>query len=171
MSLQTRLMTAVIGFVSLILVIVAIITSATLGSTLEQQLDDKVKGYAVTIRDQVVERVAPSDATVENILYRIDPVPGLLLSVGSPVAGATGVAFHDNRAELSNRSTTLTSEQLRQLYGTVALGTQGTITFDGLGSYRVFATTASNGVVVVTGLPRDEIQNQLTQLLTVIVLA
>lgn len=171
LSLQTRLMTAVIGFVSLILVIVAVITSATLGSTLEQQLDDKVKGYAATIRDRVVEQIAPSDATVENILYRIDPVPGLLLSVGSPVAGATGVAFHDNRAELSNRSTTLTSEQLRQLYGTVALGTQATITFDGIGSYRVFATTASNGVVIVTGLPRDEIQNQLTQLLTVIVLA
>ena len=37
MSLQTRLMTAVIGFVSLILVIVAVITSATLSRTLEDQ--------------------------------------------------------------------------------------------------------------------------------------
>ena len=45
MSLQTRLMTAVIGFVSLILIIVAVITSATLGSTLEQQLDDLRRAF------------------------------------------------------------------------------------------------------------------------------
>ncbi len=171
MSLQTRLMTAVIGFVSLILIIVAVITSATLGSTLEQQLDDKVKGYAVTIRDRVVEGVAPSDATVENILYRLDPVPGLLLSVGSPVAGPTGVAFDDSRGALSSTRQTLTPEQLRQLYATVALGTPATVSFEGLGSYRVVGTTASNGVVVITGLPRDDIQSQLTQLLTVILLA
>ena len=45
MSLQTRLMTAVIGFVSLILVIVAVITSALLGSTLERQLEDRPVSY------------------------------------------------------------------------------------------------------------------------------
>lgn len=172
MSLQTRLMTAVIGFVSLILVIVAVITSATLGSTLERQLDDEVKGYAVTIRDQWVSRSNPSEATAENILYGRDvKVPGLLFSVASPVVGPTGLVFDDNRGDLTSSSQTLTPEQLQRLYGTVALGTPATVSFDGLGSYRIFATTASNGVVVVTGLPRDGIQNQLTQLLTVILLA
>lgn len=171
MSLQTRLMTAVIGFVSLILVIVAVITSATLGRTLEDQLDDEVRGYAIAIRDRVVERIEPSRATVENLLYNIDPVPGLLLSVASPVAGATGVAFDDDPGELSSTSTTLSSEQLKQVYGTVALGTPATVSIDGVGSYRVVGTTASNGVLVVTGLPRDDIQNQLAQLLTVIALA
>lgn len=171
MSLQTRLMTAVIGFVSLILVIVAVITSATLGSTLEDQLDNKVKSYAATIRDRIVEGIAPSEATVDNILYRLDPMPGLLLSLGSPIAGPSGVAFEDSRGALNSTPQPLTPGQLQQLYGTVALGTPATVSFDGLGSYRVVATTASNGVVVVTGLPRDDIQHQLTQLLTVILLA
>lgn len=172
MSLQTRLMTAVIGFVSLILVIVAVITSATLGSTLEDQLDNKVKTYAATIRDGIVERVAPSEATVDNILPLLNTrVPGLLLSLGSPVAGPSGVTFQESRGALNSTPQSLTPEQLQRLYGTVALGTPATVSFDGLGSYRVVATTASNGVVVVTGLPRDDVQNQLTQLLTVILLA
>lgn len=172
MSLQTRLMTAVIGFVSLILVIVAVITSATLGSTLEDQLDNKVKTYAATIRDGIVELVAPSEATVDNILPLLNTrVPGLLLSLGSPVAGPSGVTFQESRGALNSTPQSLTPEQLQRLYGTVALGTPATVSFDGLGSYRVVATTASNGVVVVTGLPRDDVQNQLTQLLTVILLA
>ncbi|BDZ37703.1 hypothetical protein GCM10025863_03170 [Microbacterium suwonense] len=41
-SLQARLMAAVIGFVSLILVVVAVITSATLGSALEQRLQEQL---------------------------------------------------------------------------------------------------------------------------------
>lgn len=171
MSLQTRLMTAVIGFVSLILVIVAVITSATLGSTLEDQLDNKVKSYAMTISDRIVEGTAPTEATVDNILSRLDPVPGLLLSIGSPIAGPSGVTFEDTRGALNSTPQTLTTEQLQKLYGTVALGTPATVSFDGLGSYRVYATTASNGVVVITGLPRDDVQNQLAQLLTVILLA
>ena len=172
MSLQTRLMTAVIGFVSLILVIVAVITSATLGSTLEDQLDNKVKSYAATIRDRIVEGIAPSEATVDNILPLLGSrAPGLLLSLGSPVAGPSGVTFQETRGALNSTPQPLTPEQLQRLYGTVALGTPATISFDGLGSYRVVATTASNGVVVVTGLPRDDVQNQLTQLLTVILLA
>ncbi|WP_431790930.1 sensor histidine kinase [Microbacterium paraoxydans] len=172
MSLQTRLMTAVIGFVSLILVIVAVITSATLGSTLEDQLDNKVKSSAATIRDGIVERIAPSEATVDNILPLLNSrVPGLLLSLGSPVAGPSGVTFQESKGTLNSTPQSLTPEQLQRLYGTVALGTPATVSFDGLGSYRVVATTASNGVVVVTGLPRDDVQNQLTQLLTVILLA
>lgn len=128
MSLQTRLMTAVIGFVSLILVIVAVITSATLGSTLEDQLDNKVKSYAATIRDGIVERVAPSEATVDNILPLLNTrVPGLLLSLGSPVAGPSGVTFQESRGALNSTPQSLTPEQLQRLYGTVALGTPATV--------------------------------------------
>ena len=73
MSLQTRLMTAVIGFVSLILVIVAVITSATLGSTLEDQLDNKVKSYAATIRDRdtMTQDRVPIDNVKRVILDRM----------------------------------------------------------------------------------------------------
>lgn len=171
MSLQTRLMTAVIGFVSLILIIVAVITSATLGTTLERQLDQKLVGYA-RITSQLVERVPANQATVDNVLQGEDPrIPGLLFALASPVTGATGVAFNDSQAELSSVSEELTSDQLHDLVGALGSNVPTTISVDGLGSYRVVATTTSNGVVVITGLPRADIQNQLTQLLTVIALA
>ena len=172
MSLQTRLMTAVIGFVSLILVIVAVITSATLGSTLERQLDEKVKGYAVAITSQWVEKVPANLATVDNVLAGRNPqIPDLLFAVASPVTGATGVAFDDSQGDLSGTPQALTSDQLHSVIGALGGGSPATVSVDGLGSYRIVVTTTSNGVVVVTGLPRDEIQNQLTQLLTVIALA
>ncbi len=67
MSLQTRLMTAVIGFVSLILIIVAVITSATLGKTMEDQLDQKLNNSAHALVG-VTEAFAPSAATAQNVL-------------------------------------------------------------------------------------------------------
>ncbi len=84
MSLQTRLMTAVIGFVSLILVIVAVITSATLGSTLEDQLDNKVKSYAATIRDRIVEgsRHPRPPSTTSCIAWT--PCPGCCCRSAAP---------------------------------------------------------------------------------------
>lgn len=172
MSLQTRLMTAVIGFVSLILIIVAIITSATLGSTLERQLDEKLKGYAEVITKQLVEPVPADRATVDNILKSATPqIPGLLFAVASPVTGTTGVAFDNSKGDLGGTSQALTAEQLHELVGALSGGTPATVSLTGLGSYRIIVNSASNGVIVVTGLPRDEIQNQLTQLLTVIALA
>ena len=76
MSLQTRLMTAVIGFVSLILVIVAVITSALLGSTLERQLEDRLHSYSNTVT-QWVSRVPAQFANMDNILEINDArVPG-----------------------------------------------------------------------------------------------
>ena len=172
MSLQTRLMTAVIGFVSLILIIVAVITSATLGSTLERQLDEKLKGYAEVITKQLVEPVPADRATVDNILKGGTPqIPGLLFAVASPVTGATGIAFDNSKGDLGGTSQALTAEQLHELVGALSGGTPATVSITGLGSYRIIVNPANTGVVVVTGLPRDEIQNQLTQLLTVIALA
>ena len=56
LSLQARLMAAVIGFVSLILVVVAIITSATLGNTLEQRLNEQVVSLSNRTVDLVQNR-------------------------------------------------------------------------------------------------------------------
>ena len=99
MSLQTRLMTAVIGFVSLILVIVAVITSALLGSTLERQLEDRLHSYSNTVT-QWVSRVPAQFANMDNILEINDArVPGLLLAVSSTEGGTSGVLFPDTKDE------------------------------------------------------------------------
>lgn len=172
MSLQTRLMTAVIGFVSLILIIVAIITSATLGKTMEDQLDQKVINNTHQLV-RVTQAFAPSSATAQNILTGpLAPPTGLLLVVSSPVTGYSGaVVTSTANDELTGTVQTLTGTQMAEVVTALKESSVATVSLTDLGSYRVMAQAADNGVLVVTGLPRDEIQNQLTQLLTVIALA
>ncbi|WP_412958600.1 sensor histidine kinase [Microbacterium sp. 179-I 3D4 NHS] len=171
MSLQTRLMTAVIGFVSLILVIVAVITSATLGRTLEQQLDDRVYGYAVSLTN-IVKQVSPNLATAEKIMAGRNPgEPGLIVAVSNPVTGISGVVASKAAGELSGETESLTTSQLTQIAEALSEGHVANVSIDDLGSYRVTASTTNSGVVVVAGLPRDAIQRQLATLLTVIALA
>lgn len=171
MSLQTRLMTAVIGFVSLILVVVAVITSATLGTTMERQLDAKLSNLAHQIV-RVAEGYAARDATAPNVLGG-QPVPsGLILAIYSPVTGYSGVSVRSSAEdELTGTLQTLSGQQVGQIADAIDGSSPTTVSPSGLGSYRVMALPLSNGVIVVTGLPRDEIQNQLATLLTVIALA
>ena len=172
MSLQTRLMTAVIGFVSLILVIVAVITSALLTATMERQLDEKLYNNARYLSSWVGQ-VAPSQATVDNVLRGQIPQvePGLLFAVFSQVTGASGVIISRSEGDVSGATSALTNAQLTQIV--TALGTDhiANATIENVGSYRVAVSTTPGGVLIVTGLPRDDIQNQLATLLTVIALA
>nr|WP_306453241.1 ATP-binding protein [Microbacterium sp. SZ1] len=171
MSLQTRLMTAVIGFVSLILVIVSIITSAILGRTLEGQLDQKIEQYAGQLT-YLVNKFPSNIGTAADIFSATtSPESGLLVAVSNQ-AGVSGVVLNSPRDEMSTGPSVLSSRQLDQIETGLRGGANATVTIDGLGSYRlVVATAPQTGATVVTGLPRDEIQNQLTTLLTVIVLA
>ncbi|MGJ0388844.1 sensor histidine kinase [Microbacterium sp. CGR1] len=171
MSLQTRLMTAVIGFVSLILVIVAVITSALLGGTLERQLEVRLNSYSLQVT-KWVSQVPAQFADIDTILAERNPgVPGILLAVSSTEGGTSGVVFPDTKGELSGVSQTLTSADLERINTALDGRPSGTVTLDDFGSYLVVVQQAPNGVNVATGLPRTEIQNQLTTLLTVIALA
>lgn len=172
LSLQARLMTAVIGFVSLILVIVAVITSASLGRTLEDQLDQRVKSYALQVTERWVDPLPASTATIDNILARAgNAPPGLLLAVSSPLTGTSGAVFTSSAEELDASSVTLSAAQLSQINDGLDGPRLATVSITDVGSYRVAVTTSHSGVIVVTGLPRAEIQAQLTTLLTVIALA
>ncbi|MBO9625251.1 MAG: HAMP domain-containing protein [Microbacterium sp.] len=172
MSLQTRLMTAVIGFVSLILVIVSVITSASLGRTLEDQLQSELQRYATAVTAQWVTPIPPSLATADKLLSGQNPnKPGLLVALFNPAAGTSGVVFEYAKGELDSKADTLSATQLTQITAGLNGVSAATVTLDGLGSYRLMVTTADNGVTVVTGLPRGGILGQLTTLLTVILLA
>ena len=168
MSLQTRLMTAVIGFVSLILVIVSVITSALLGGTLERQLDEKIIGYSA-IMARWVNQTSPS-ATATQVLVGKQVPPGLLFVVSNTTTGTTGIVVAAAQDELGT-TTDLVSDQLREIKASLDSGRTSTVTIDGLGSYRIVGLATGENSVIVVGLPRDEIQNQLTTLLTVILLA
>ena len=171
MSLQTRLMTAVIGFVSLILVIVAVITSATLGATLERQLDEKIGQYATQL-SYIVDDFPSNIATAEDVLAgKTAQESGLLFAVTNQ-AGTSGVVLNNPGNAVGSGPDTLTSTQLAQIESALHGVRNATVAIDGVGSYRVVVVAAPRtGATIVAGLPRDEIQNQLTTLLTVIVLA
>ncbi len=171
MSLQTRLMTAVIGFVSLILVIVAVITSATLGQTLEERLDAQVRSTAARTTEFVQDRAffgaAPgAEVTVQNILSGATlRGSDLLLAIATPDGGISGVLA------TQSGNVDLTDAQIEQLTEAVRDSPNVSVTLSGLGSFRVAVTKTDSGIVVVTGLPRSEIVATMTQLFTVIALA
>lgn len=162
-------MTAVIGFVSIILIIVAVITSATLGTALEGRLLDQVKATANQTTFLVAQRtqaaaVDGQPITAESVLSgQHFQGPGLLLAVAS-ADGATGVVV------TSDETTELSRSQLLAINEAVQGSPNASVNLEGVGSFLV-TVTSRNGVGIVTGLPRTEIQSTLGQLLTVITLA
>ncbi len=170
MSLQTRLMSAVIGFVSLILVIVAVITSAILGRTLEDQLDQKLFTTASEVVGRI-DQLPGSFATTEQALSGMPVENGSLFAVSSQ-AGTGGIVLSSQNNELTGGARSLTKAQLVQINDALNGGRTATVTIESLGSYRVVvATSPVSHSVVVAGLPRTGIQNQMATLFTVIVLA
>ncbi len=166
LTLQTRLMAAVIGFVSLILIIVAVITSATLGTSLEGRLQDQLNRIAsqttVLVKQAQLLTVAGQPLTAQNVLAG-QHYPGLLLAIASE-GGASGALV------TSEGTTVLTDSQFEALTEAVTESRDTSVTLDGLGSFSV-TVREYGGVGIVTGLPRDEVQGTMAQLLTVITLA
>jgi len=178
LTLQSRLMAAVIGFVSLILIIVAVITSATLGTALEGQLSEQVRSLSIRTTNLVSQASIPAafrntPLTAQSAMDNVAPPPtGLLLAIAAPDSGASGVLVNGS-GELHD----LTDAQLTQIDAALDGNPTGTIGFDGPGgtSYQLIVTQTSvtqfsDKITVVTGLPRDAIQSTLAQLLTVITL-
>ncbi|WP_175985645.1 sensor histidine kinase [Microbacterium tenebrionis] len=162
-------MTAVIGFVSIILIIVAVITSATLGTALEGRLLDQVKATASQTSFLVAQRtqaaaVDGQPITAERVLSgQHFQGQGVLLAIAS-ADGATGVVV------TSDETIELSRSQLLAINEAVQSSPDASVNLEGVGSFLV-TVTSRNGVGIVTGLPRTEIQSTMAQLLTVITLA
>ena len=171
LSLQARLMAAVIGFVSLILVIVAIITSATLGSTLEQRLDEQVISLSNRTVSVVQSRALDAGVRGEPLTaeYAMDGqyVPGasVLVVVVPPGTPPSGIVV------TPETRTALSASDLLKISGSLQNSTRATVSLPSHGSYRVAVDRTDTGVVVITGLSRAEVQHTMTSLFTVIALA
>ncbi len=178
-TLQTRLMAAVIGFVSLILVIVALITSATLGTTLEARLADQLQSTAEAMTrraatafvNETYAKGDASDLTASSIisgvgLQGVSSFSSVLLAISSDSVSASGAI---NSA--ADGTEALTNDELQLI--AAAIGAQPTtVTLPGKGAYLILAEQSNEtGLVVVTGLPRAEIESTMAQLFTVIALA
>ena len=172
-------MAAVIGIVSLILVIVAAVTSATLGTTLESRLDEQVRTAASdaarwTNSALVAESFRPTaeGVTAAKVLSGRWVPPGLVLIVAqSAIApdGATVLASGET-SDTGGSIEPLTDAEMAALAQAADGRNVTTATLEGRGSYRI-TTVEGPGAAILIGLPRTDNQRTLAALFTTITLA
>lgn len=179
LTLQTRLMAAVIGFVPLILVVVAMITSATLGTTLEDQLRRQLAATSDQMERQVERVTAQLDEepTADYVLGSASQVPGgpeLLLAIVATDGTTSGVIVSETGASALSDATlyeTLSGIDLSEVNHGPDGPRDATVTVGDLGSYRVTVNQTPAGTLVVTGLSRADVLGTMGTLFTVIALA
>lgn len=161
LSFQARLMVTVFGFVSLIFVVVAAVTSVMLNTVLEERLSQQVRSMV-----SEASRWLPSAAAVPDAPALLDrrPVPpGTILVIESP-DGALSGAYVDSHYQIE----TLEESQLDDLK--IGGGEQGlsTLVLGGLGEFRVQFGQVPGGTTVVMGQSTAEVRSTIGQLLTTI---
>ena len=163
-TLQRRLILTITAIVSLILVFVAVATSAILGGVLEGRLDENVQSAQARTLYLVSQAVHKDPDLTAAQLLALQPgvEPGLLLAVetASGVSGAVVTA---------DRIVSLTDAQIAQISASLQGPGHNTVTIDGLGSYRIAAEQFNNAVTVV-GQSRADVAATIGQMLVVIAL-
>lgn len=163
LSLQSRLMLTVIGIVSLILIVVAIVTSAVLGGVLERQSDEQLRTAAEGLGHDF--QLAGPNATAYEVLASGRQQPGFLLTVNSD--STSSGAWVSGPATVSE----ITAPQLDTLnaqppgqFASLALGAD-------LGDYRVVGWRSLDGSITgAIGLPLSEVRSTIGAMLSTIVL-
>ncbi len=163
LSLQTRLMATVIGMVALILVAVALATSAILGGILQQNLDNKVRE---TTSRTVPSLVRPSLTTGHGFAYEtLESAPqmgGFLLLVYS--SSGTDAAYVTSEGAVQ----ALSANQLAQLQAQLQHPEPAmTVAIDGLGAYRVYNMNIG-WAFISGGLPLSDVNSTIGQILTTV---
>lgn len=167
LRMQTRLMAAVIGFVSLILVFVSIATSVFLGGTLEKQLDQRLN---TSLRMSLQWALtSPLGAPAPSILDGRDVAPGLLMITVDATNTPTGGVVKD-AGDGTGHIVELSPLQISSASEVILREAPVTVNVPGHGSYRLQSAHA-DGTTIVVGLPRLEIQRTMTELFTIIALA
>ncbi|MEV7692661.1 ATP-binding protein [Microbacterium sp. NPDC089189] len=157
LTLQARLMVAVIGMVAVILGIVGLATGTILTSIMRDNLDAKVSEAVSQLRGY------PTD-TAEDILIGGRQESGTLVVLRSQFGTASG-AF----VAADESIQTLTDAQITSIVAEVDHVTgRATVTIDGLGEYRAIMSGSSSGPFVLVGLPTSEVATTLGQILTTV---
>ena len=161
-TLQARLMTAVIGMVAFILVMIGISTSAILTQVLYVNLGAQVDEAAASIQPR-----AAFQSSAEQVLESGFFDSGTLLVMNSRGTGISGAVVGDNGARA------LTTDDL----GRIADGLQAadpnaqTVDLPNLGEYlvRPFQTPGSDSIFLV-GLPLSSVTSTVGAILTTVAL-
>lgn len=160
MTLQTRLMTAVIGMVAVILGAVGLATGTILSSIMQTNLDAQVQQTLGQLR-----AAYPTD-TAADILSGGREQTGTLLVYRSPLGGTTGAYIADDDSVVA-----LSAQQLESLVvGGVEQNGRGTVSISDLGEYRVGMTSGPNGTFALLGLPTSQVAATLAQIITTVAL-
>ncbi|WP_375383761.1 sensor histidine kinase [uncultured Microbacterium sp.] len=158
-------MLAVIGVVSLILVIVALATSAILGNVLQENLDAKLQ---TTTYQQVWQSLArpqfPAsvDSTAHSVLDEGRQSPGVMLIVQSPVGVLDGAVVENDGTVAA-----LTDDQVQQAIDGAGGAILATASVDDHGSYRLLPFRAGDYIGIV-GLPLTEVNTTIAQILSTV---
>ncbi|WP_336647827.1 sensor histidine kinase [Microbacterium sp. MMO-10] len=171
LSLQTRLMAAVTGFVSLILVVIAIATSVVLGNVLNGRLQDELSATAKSVgaiarQSAVIGHFVPA---ASDLVVGPTGVPnGTLVIVVSESGAASGTVVTSDRVAQD-----LTALQIHQAVTALSEGRYAE-DLSQLGDYQfVHQPVPPAGPTqfeVITGLPRASTEAQITTLFSMIAL-
>ncbi|WP_133542838.1 ATP-binding protein [Microbacterium sp. BK668] len=163
-------MVTITAIVALILVGVAVAISAFLGQVLQENLNAKVsETTSVTVQNLFQLQGMPQTGqplTASDVLNAGRQEEGVLLVMSdSGVLIPTGaVVTSDGTVEA------LDDEQVADVTDSIRRQGLETVTIQGLGEYRVYASPLPNQTIAVVGLPLSEVQKTLAQLFTAILI-
>jgi len=160
-TLQRKLIVTVVGITSFIMVLVAVATSAILGSVLEDGLAKDLESQTARTANMVHGPVA-AGLTAEQILAEQPLPPGTLLVIETPPAAPTAAyTTEDGSVEA------LTEDQIEQLIERIPEEGPLVVTIDDVGTFRVQGERVG-GSIVVLGLSRDDVAATIGRMLTTI---
>ncbi|MCR2812204.1 HAMP domain-containing histidine kinase [Microbacterium sp. zg.Y1090] len=156
-SLQTRLITAVVSLVALILVSIGLATGTILGTIIQQNLDGQVREAADRVR-------ITTTGTAAEALSVGRQQPGTLL-VLQTLVDVTGAYVADDESIV-----TLDDAEIDRIATAFEDQRDGTVTLPGLGEYRVLMRSDGSGLYAVVGLPTTDVTATIAQILTTVTL-
>ncbi|WP_203581274.1 sensor histidine kinase [Microbacterium hibisci] len=161
-TLQRKLIVTVVGITSFIMVLVAVATSAILGTVLED-------GLARDLRTQLnrtasmVHGYVVAGLTAEEILAEQPLPPGTLLVVETPPQPPTAAYVDDDTSVVA-----LTEKQIEELIASIPEEGPLVVTVDGVGTFRVEGEQLGPNSIIVVGLSRDDVAATIGRMLTTI---
>ena len=167
-SLQARLITAIVAVVALILVMVAIATSAVLGRVLQDNLNAQVQTAAQQTAGTLLDLKVPRDeqqVTASEVLQAGNQPQGTVLVLRGGIDGTQTGAYVAGPGEI----VVLTAQQIDDILLGVTTPDYTTVAIDGLGDYRMFPYQ-SLGYVAYAGMPESGVQQTVTPIITSVVL-
>ncbi|WP_239526005.1 HAMP domain-containing sensor histidine kinase [Microbacterium sp. B35-30] len=160
-TLQRKLIVTVVGITSFIMVLVAVATSAILGSVLEDGLAKDLESQTARTANMVRGPIA-AGFTAEQILAEQPMPPGTLLVVETPPHAPTAAyTAEDGSVEA------LTEDQIAQLIERIPDEGPLVVKIDDVGTFRVQGEPVG-GSIVVLGLSRDDVAATIGRMLTTI---